>query len=73
MAFRLIHQMGSAFRDFKRRKKAGRKIPFPPRPFEEISAADQLQPVVEPQVSHFMQVPLRTSVKLPQPGQASPS
>ena len=34
---------------------------------------DQLQPLVEPQVLHFMQVPLRTSVKLPQPPQASPS
>jgi len=31
------------------------------------------QPVVEPQVSHFMQVPLRTSVKLPHSPQASPS
>jgi hypothetical protein len=30
-------------------------------------------PVVEPQVSHFMQVPLRTSVKLPHSPQASPS
>lgn len=30
-------------------------------------------PVVPPQVSHFMQVPLRTSVKLPHSGQASPS
>ena len=31
------------------------------------------QPVVLPQVSHFMQVPLRTSVKLPHSPQASPS
>jgi hypothetical protein len=30
-------------------------------------------PVVDPQVSHFMQVPLRTSVKLPHSPQASPS
>ena len=30
-------------------------------------------PVVEPQVSHFMQVPLRTRVKLPHSPQASPS
>lgn len=31
------------------------------------------QPVVEPQVSHFMQVPLRTSVKFWHSPQASPS
>lgn len=30
-------------------------------------------PVVLPQVSHFMQVPLRTSVKFPHSPQASPS
>jgi hypothetical protein len=30
-------------------------------------------PVVPPQVSHFRQVPLRTSVKLPHSPQASPS
>jgi hypothetical protein len=30
-------------------------------------------PVVDPQVSHFMQVPLRTRVKLPHSPQASPS
>ena len=34
---------------------------------------DQEQPLVEPQVAHFMQVPLRTSVKLPHSPQASPS
>ena len=33
----------------------------------------QLQPVVEPQVSHLRQVPLRTSVKLAHSGQASPT
>lgn len=33
----------------------------------------QLQPLVAPQVSHFMQVPLRTSVKFPQSPQESPS
>ena len=33
----------------------------------------QLHPVVLPHVSHFMQVPLRTSVKLPHSPQASPS
>jgi hypothetical protein len=31
------------------------------------------QPEVEPQVAHFMQVPLRTSVKFPHSPQASPS
>jgi hypothetical protein len=30
-------------------------------------------PVVLPQVSHFMQVPLRSSVKFPHSPQASPS
>jgi hypothetical protein len=35
--------------------------------------SSQLHPVVEPQVSHFMQVPLRTRVKLPHSVQASPS
>ncbi len=33
----------------------------------------QEQPVVEPQVSHFRQVPLRTSVKLAHSGQLSPT
>lgn len=33
----------------------------------------QLQPLVEPQVSHFRQVPLRTMVKLPHSWQLSPS
>jgi hypothetical protein len=33
----------------------------------------QEQPVVDPHVLHFMQVPLRTSVKLPHSPQASPS
>src|SRR5476649_2696728 len=33
----------------------------------------QLHPLVEPQVLHFMQVPLRTRVKLPQAPQLSPS
>jgi hypothetical protein len=31
------------------------------------------QPLVEPQVSHFRQVPLRTMVKLPHSEQLSPS
>ena len=33
----------------------------------------QLQPLVPPQVTHFMQVPLRTRVKFPHSPQASPS
>jgi hypothetical protein len=33
----------------------------------------QLQPLVAPQVLHFKQVPLRTSVKFPHSLQASPS
>ena len=35
--------------------------------------SDHEHPVVDPQVSHFMQVPFRTSVKLPHSPQASPS
>jgi len=34
---------------------------------------DRLHPVVLPHISHFMHVPLRTSVKLPHSPQASPS
>jgi hypothetical protein len=33
----------------------------------------QLHPVVDPHVSHFMQVPFLTKVKLPHSPQASPS
>ncbi len=36
-------------------------------------ASPHEQPLVAPQVVHFMQVPLRTSVKLPQSLQESPS
>ena len=42
-------------------------------PLIEFCACSQLQPLVEPQVLHFMQVPLRTRVKFPQVPQASPS
>jgi len=38
-----------------------------------IPAEAYEQPEVAPQVSHFMQVPLRTMVKLPHSPQASPS
>lgn len=37
------------------------------------SCPRQLHPLVEPQVSHFRQVPLRTMVKLPHSAQFSPS
>jgi hypothetical protein len=37
------------------------------------AALRQLHPVVDPQVSHFMQVPLRTSVKLAHSPHISPS
>lgn len=39
--------------------------------FETVGRHEQ--PEVEPQVSHFRQVPLRTMVKLPHSVQASPS
>ena len=38
-----------------------------------FGSSPQEQPVVLPQVLHFMQVPLRTMVKEPQVGQGSPS
>ena len=44
-----------------------------PRLPDGTYAYPQLQPVVEPQVSHFRQVPFRTSVKLPQAEQGSPT
>jgi hypothetical protein len=40
---------------------------------EALKTAFQEHPVVPPQVSHFIQVPFLTSVKLPQAGQGSPS
>lgn len=40
---------------------------------KETSWDNQLHPVVEPQVLHFRQVPLRTSVKLPHSPQLSPT
>src|ERR1700678_2964838 len=43
-------------------------------PFTHVICNDtQLHPVVPPQVSHFKHVPLRTMVKLPHSGQASPT
>ena len=50
---------------------AGQALPGVPPGM--IAPAPQLHPLVPPQVLHFMQVPLRTSVKLPHSPQASPS
>ncbi len=41
--------------------------------FPEGLVFSQLQPVVEPQVSHLRQVPFLTKVRWPQTGQGSPS
>ena len=41
--------------------------------FAMIDNRDHEHPVVEPHVSHFKQVPLRTSVKLAHSGQLSPT
>ena len=38
-----------------------------------LPGSRQEQPLVDPQVVHFMHVPLRTRVKLPHSPQASPS
>ena len=55
-----------------RSRKAGARRPrLVHRPV--IPAEAYEQPEVAPQVSHFMQVPLRTMVKLPHSPQASPS
>lgn len=59
---------GSADPAFRRKMSAGRAASaFPP------DGHAHEQPVVEPQVSHFRQVPLRTMVKFWHSGQASPS
>jgi hypothetical protein len=52
----------------RRAHASGQHRCTPPR-----GQTNQLHPVVLPQVSHFMQVPLRTRVKLPHSPQASPS
>jgi hypothetical protein len=41
--------------------------------FGQASRIRHEHPDVVPHVSHFMQVPLRASVKFPQSGHASPS
>ena len=62
-----------------------REVPIHPRPSdistslivnaqgEPTGAAGQLHPLVEPQVSHFKQVPLRTIVNDPHSRHMSPS
>ncbi len=51
-----------------------RTVSHPKFTREELSnLVSHEQPLVAPQVTHFMQVPLRTSVKLPHSPQASPS
>ena len=42
-------------------------------PLVDLFQNPQEHPLVEPQVVHFMHVPLRTKVKLPHSPQASPS
>ncbi len=63
-------------------KKVARRRTAGPQAWEEegyclirqtLPSARYEQPVVEPQVSHFKQVPLRTRVKLAQFGHGSPS
>lgn len=75
------HKNGSKQRAailFVHKQKGGSGFPLPPfhRPASlpgERSVEDQLQPVVDPQLSHFRQVPLRTRVMLPHSPQGSPS
>jgi len=69
-----------SLKPFVHEKKGGSGFPLPPhrqRPLddtpEERRPWDQLQPVVDPQLSHFRQVPLRTRVMLPHSPQGSPS
>ena len=57
----------------KKRKGREREPPTPSHPSRGVLFCGQLHPLVEPQVLHFMQVPLRTRVKFPQEPQASPS
>lgn len=64
------------FGDFNRARshRSSRGVGMTPRVLSAREAAARYeQPVVEPQVSHFMHVPLRTKVKLPHSPQASPS
>ena len=54
-------------------QKRERPEPVRPLPRHGNSVSPYEQPLVEPQVSHFRQVPLRTMVKLPHSEQLSPS
>ncbi len=54
-------------------QKRERPEPVRPLPRHGSSTSAYEQPLVEPQVSHFRQVPLRTMVKLPHSEQLSPS
>src|SRR3972149_4909979 len=49
-------------------RECSSRLPLPRR-----DASPQEQPLVAPQVVHFMHVPLRTNVKLPHSPQESPS
>ena len=53
MRFELLNEMSL-------HQKKGRSLPR--RPFASRVTVDHEQPLVDPQVSHFMQVPLRTMV-----------
>ncbi len=46
---------------------------LPERLHQQLTRNNHEHPVVEPQVLHFRQVPLRTSVKLPHSPQLSPT
>jgi len=52
------------------KKTAGRSDPAVSK---RVQSLTQLHPLVPPHVSHFRQVPFRTSVKFPHEPQASPS
>jgi hypothetical protein len=64
--FRKLCLSGAAYREAKR-------TIFCLTPHLGDRYAAYEQPVVLPQVSHFRQVPLRTSVKFAHSGQASPT
>jgi hypothetical protein len=69
-ALRLRAGTRAVQRGARTNKKAREKLPgF----FLKSERDAHEQPVVEPQVSHFRQVPLRTSVKFWHSGQASPT
>ncbi len=57
----------------KTRSENDEQIFYPIYSEAEMAADRSLQPVVDPQLSHLRQVPLRTSVKLPHSPHESPS